>query len=63
MPFYATPIYIYDKKRAKYFTLVQYIARHKRFKFTSERFGTYKEDKFFLPKSKYKDVNLNALDN
>ena len=34
---------IYDKKRAKYFTLVQYIARHKRFKFTSERFGTYKE--------------------
>lgn len=27
------------------------------------RFGTYKEDKFFLPKNKYKDVNLNALDN
>ena len=27
------------------------------------RFGSYKEDKFFLPKNKYKDINLDALDN
>lgn len=27
------------------------------------RFGTYKEEKFFLPRNKYKEINYDALDN